>query len=239
MAFLFGALLPGDAQIPRLAGKPTPGDAMLADYFRNETAALSQHCLADINTLDEWKAKRGEYRRQLQEMLGLWPMPERTDLKPVVTGCITNDEFVVEKIYFQASPGLYCTANLYLPKNLNRPAPAILYECGHWSRKDQRHQLRQQGNLPAGRRVVRAQRLCLPGARHVAGRRDSGHPHRHARPRPVVVEFARLHARGRRSVVRHPRPGLSLHPAGGGHQPVRHHGPFRRRRVQLDGHRAG
>lgn len=135
MAFLFGALLPGDAQIPRLAGKPTPGDAMLADYFRNQTTALSQHCLADINTLDEWKAKRGEYRRQLQEMLGLWPMPERTDLKPVVTGCITNDEFVVEKIYFQASPGLYCTANLYLPKNLEPPAPAILYECGHWSAK--------------------------------------------------------------------------------------------------------
>jgi len=135
MAFLFGALLPGGAQIPKLAGKPTPGDAMLADYFRNQTAALSQHCLADINTLDEWKAKRGEYRRQLQEMLGLWPMPERTDLKPVVTGCITNDEFVAEKIYFQASPGLYCTANLYLPKNLKPPAPAILYECGHWSAK--------------------------------------------------------------------------------------------------------
>jgi dienelactone hydrolase len=134
-AFLFGALLPGGAQIPKLAGKPTPGDAMLADYFRNQTAALSQHCLADINTLDEWKAKRGEYRRQLQEMLGLWPMPERTDLKPVVTGCITNDEFVAEKIYFQASPGLYCTANLYLPKNLKPPAPAILYECGHWSAK--------------------------------------------------------------------------------------------------------
>ena len=135
MAFLFGALLPGNAQIPKLAGKPAPGDAMLADYFRNQTAALSQHCLADINTLDEWKAKRGEYRRQLQEMLGLWPMPERTDLKPVVTGCITNDEFVVEKIYFQASPGLYCTANLYLPKNLKPPAPAILYECGHGSAK--------------------------------------------------------------------------------------------------------
>jgi dienelactone hydrolase len=133
--FLFGAFLPGDAQIPKLTGQPASGDAALAEYFRNETTVLSQHCLADINTLDEWKAKRGEYRRQLQEMLGLWPMPERTDLKPVVTGCITNDEFVVEKIYFQASPGLYCTANLYLPKNPTNPAPAVLYECGHWSAK--------------------------------------------------------------------------------------------------------
>ena len=108
------------------------GDAALADYFRNETAQLSERCLADIHSREDWEAKRGEYRRELQEMLGLWPMPERTDLQPVVTGRMTNDEFTVEKIYFQASPGLYCTANLFLPKNLKRPAPAILYECGHW-----------------------------------------------------------------------------------------------------------
>jgi hypothetical protein len=53
VALLFGAALSGDAQLPKLAGKPAPGDALLADYFRNETAALSQHGLADITTLDE------------------------------------------------------------------------------------------------------------------------------------------------------------------------------------------
>jgi hypothetical protein len=135
MVFLWGTLWSDDAQIPWLPVRPAPGDAALADYFRNETAALSQHCLADVNTLEDWQAKRAEYRRQLQEMLGLWPMPERTDLKPVVTGCITNNEFVVEKIYYQASPHLYCTANLYLPRKLPSPAPAILYECGHWAAK--------------------------------------------------------------------------------------------------------
>jgi hypothetical protein len=132
-ALLFGVLTPGHAQIPKLVGKATPGDASLADYFRAETATLSQRCLADVNSLDDWQAKRAGYRRQLQEMLGLWPMPERTDLKPVITGSITNDEFVVEKIYFQALPHLYCTANLFLPRNLKSPAPTILYECGHWT----------------------------------------------------------------------------------------------------------
>ena len=58
-------------------------------------------------------------------------MPERTDLQPVVTGRLTNEWFTVEKIYFQASPGLYCTASLYFPKNLTNRVPAILYECGH------------------------------------------------------------------------------------------------------------
>jgi len=131
VAFLLIALFASDAQIPRTAGQPTPGDARLADYFRNETAALSSNCLANIQALDDWKPKRAEYRQQLQEMLGLWPMPERMDLKPVVTGRITNDEFTVEKIYFQASPQLYVTASLFIPKNLSQPAPAILYECGH------------------------------------------------------------------------------------------------------------
>jgi len=39
---------------------------------------------------------------------------------------------VVENLQFQASPGLYCTANLYIPKDLPTPAPTVLYRCGHW-----------------------------------------------------------------------------------------------------------
>ncbi|MFO1489171.1 MAG: alpha/beta hydrolase family protein [Verrucomicrobiota bacterium] len=110
----------------------TPGDVMVKEYLRNETLRISDNCLADIRSRDDWEAKRGEYRRQLQEMVGLWPMPERTDLKPVITGKLDHEEFTVEKLSFQASPGLYCTANLFVPKNLTNPAPTILYECGHW-----------------------------------------------------------------------------------------------------------
>lgn len=108
-----------------------PGDRMLSAYFRHETAVLAERCLADIQSLEDWVARRAKYRRQLQEMLGLWPLPERTDLKPVVTGRIEHDEFTVEKLYFQASPQLYVTANLYRPKQVPQPVPAILYVCGH------------------------------------------------------------------------------------------------------------
>lgn len=106
-------------------------DRMLADYFRTETTVLQRQCLSEIHSLSDWKAKREEYRRELQEMLGLWPAPERTDLKPVITGKLEREDFVVEKLYFQALPRLYVTANLYLPKKLEKPAPAILYVCGH------------------------------------------------------------------------------------------------------------
>jgi len=106
-------------------------DQQLAAYFRAQTAAISGHCLADVRSLADWEARRPEYRRQLAEMLGLWPMPERTDLKPVITGKLVQEDFTVEKLYFQALPRLYVTANLYLPKKLDAPVPAILYVCGH------------------------------------------------------------------------------------------------------------
>jgi cephalosporin-C deacetylase-like acetyl esterase len=64
-------------------------------------------------------------------MLGLDPLPEKTDLKPVITGRVEHNEFTVENIHFQSRPGLYVTGNLYIPKNLEKAAPAILYVCGH------------------------------------------------------------------------------------------------------------
>jgi dienelactone hydrolase len=110
---------------------PTPGDLMFENYFTAETARIARRSMADIKTLDDWKSKRPKYLKQLQEMLGLDPMPKRTDLKPVITGTIEHPEFTVENIQFQSRPGLYVTGNLYLPKDQEKPAPTILYVCGH------------------------------------------------------------------------------------------------------------
>ena len=95
---------------------PSRGERMIAEYFRLETARLADRCLADIKTLDDWTSRRAEYRQQLFEMLGLWPVPPKTDLKPVITGKIEPESFTVEKLHFQSLPGLYVTANLYVPK---------------------------------------------------------------------------------------------------------------------------
>ncbi|MFM9081972.1 MAG: alpha/beta hydrolase, partial [Opitutaceae bacterium] len=116
---------------------PGPAYLMFAEYFRAETARLAGASLADIRTLEDWKARRATYREQLLEMLGLSPLPERTDLKPVVTGRVEHAEFTVEKLHFQSLPGLYVTANLYVPRTLGgKKAPAILYACGHALVKD-------------------------------------------------------------------------------------------------------
>lgn len=129
---LITAIAPFSAQSAEPAkADPRAVDPLLADYFQRETAQLSTACLADIRSLEDWTARRDRYRRQLYEMLGLAPLPPRTPLKPVVTGTLDHPQFTVEKLHFQSRPGLYVTANLYIPKGLTQPAPAILYVCGH------------------------------------------------------------------------------------------------------------
>lgn len=107
------------------------GDRMIAAYFSEETAALRDGCLADIDSLEQWEQHRPEYRRQLLEMLGLDPWPEKTDLQAEITGTAEHEEFIVENLVFQSRPGLYVTGNLYVPNQIDKPLPAILYVCGH------------------------------------------------------------------------------------------------------------
>lgn len=129
------------SSLPDIAQSETPTEtghrAVLDEYFRRETKKLADASLAEVRTLAQWEARRGKYRRQLFEMLGLDPLPEKTDLRAEVTGRVDRDKILVENVHFQSRPGLYVTGNLYLPKDRSGPAPTILYVCGHGpSRKD-------------------------------------------------------------------------------------------------------
>lgn len=108
-----------------------PGDRMLATYFADETKLVNAQTFATVKTLADWTRERETYREQLKEMLGLSPLPPRTDLKPTITGRLEHADFYVEKLHFQSMPGLYVTGNLYVPKNVTGKVPAILYVCGH------------------------------------------------------------------------------------------------------------
>ncbi|REJ97447.1 MAG: acetylxylan esterase, partial [Planctomycetota bacterium] len=113
-----GAVAPAQDEPPI---DTTRGDELVAAYFRRETARLSDAVFDGIETLEDWEAKREEHRRQLLEMLGLDPMPEKTPLDSVVTGTVEHDEFTVENLHFQSRPGLYVTGNLYVPKDRAGP----------------------------------------------------------------------------------------------------------------------
>ncbi len=137
--FLLAALLIGLLATPGRAADSKPdttyGDQMTMDYFVHQTRLLNDGWLSGINSLEDWQAARPELKRQLLEMLGLDPLPPRTDLKATITGRHDMGDYTVENLHFQSMPGLYVTANLYLPKNVEGRAPTVLYTCGH-ARKD-------------------------------------------------------------------------------------------------------
>jgi dienelactone hydrolase len=117
------------AQAPEAA--TTNGDQMLANYFRAETERIAARSLAAIESPETWQNGAGALRPRLFDMFGLNPLPERGDLKPVVTGSVERDGIVVENVHFRSLPGLYVTANLYRPKEVTKPLPTVLYLCGH------------------------------------------------------------------------------------------------------------
>src|SRR5437899_2808808 len=80
---LFGA---GSMVRAQEAKATSRGERLIHDYFRRETQRISEACLADIKTREDWESKRPELHRQFLDMLGLWPLPPRTDLRPVIMG---------------------------------------------------------------------------------------------------------------------------------------------------------
>ena len=105
--------------------------AMFQQYLVNRAAAVTRNNLADVTSLDDWKKRRPIVRQQLLYMLGLDPMPKKTPLNVRVTRRLEHDTYNIENIVFQSMPGLYVTGNLYVPKGVKGPLPAILYVCGH------------------------------------------------------------------------------------------------------------
>jgi dienelactone hydrolase len=101
------------------------------EYFTRRTAALRDACLTQKPKEQSWPAYQQVLRRELYDMLGLCPIPEKTELNPVVTRQLERDGIIVENIHFQSRPGLYVTGNLYRPSDSDKPLPGILYVCGH------------------------------------------------------------------------------------------------------------
>lgn len=81
---------------------------------------------------EAWTRRAEEVRRRILVASGLWPMPTRPALVPVIHGKVERDDYTVEKVYFESFPGLYVTGNLYRPKGGEGRKPGILSPHGHW-----------------------------------------------------------------------------------------------------------
>jgi dienelactone hydrolase len=81
-----------------------------------------------------WKKRREFVQRQVLVSQGLWPMPEKTPLNPVVHGKVDRGDYTVEKVRLNTRPGHYLAGSLYRPKNASGKVPAVLCPHGHWAK---------------------------------------------------------------------------------------------------------
>ena len=83
-------------------------------------------------SLSEWDVRKDYVRRQILVSQGLWPMPTKMPLKPVIHGRVDCGEYTVEKVYFESAPGFFVTGSLYRPKNIQGKVPGVMFAHGHW-----------------------------------------------------------------------------------------------------------
>jgi len=102
-------------------------------YLCREAKRITERSLSDLKDRNYWVETERERRRRFIDMLGLTDYfnSKREPVKPTVTGVVRRRGYRIEKLYYQSLPGLYVTGNLYVPENLDKPTPAILYLCGH------------------------------------------------------------------------------------------------------------
>lgn len=81
-----------------------------------------------------WETRAQYLREQVLIAAGIYPLPEKCDLKPTIHSPIDRGDYTVEKVFFQSYPGFYVTGNLYRPKGKPGPFPAVLSPHGHWNR---------------------------------------------------------------------------------------------------------
>lgn len=80
----------------------------------------------------EWETRAEQLRRRILVSLGLWPMPTRNPLDPVIHGRIDRGDYTVEKVFFESMPGFYVTGNLYRPVGKTGKQPGVICPHGHW-----------------------------------------------------------------------------------------------------------
>ncbi len=121
----------------RKATEPVPGDAVIEKYMTHAAVEFNQRTLDGARTREEWESRRLRLKQEFLDMLGLWPLPEKTPLKATVTGTIRKTATLPsssKSCTFKGRPGLYVTGNLYRPKNSIEKLPAVVFFMGHYNR---------------------------------------------------------------------------------------------------------
>ncbi|KPK38052.1 MAG: hypothetical protein AMJ65_13390 [Phycisphaerae bacterium SG8_4] len=82
----------------------------------------------------QWEQRSDDLKRRVLVATGIWPMPDKTPLNPVIHGRVERDGFTVDKVYFESLPGHFVTGLLFKPKEVAGRLPGVLCPHGHGGR---------------------------------------------------------------------------------------------------------
>jgi len=121
------ALLAAIHPLPRAQSAESP-DEFLA-FVRSQAAELRAADKPPAGVAD-WERQRAVLRQRMLEAWGGFPA-EPCPLEPRTVGTLRRDGYRVEKVLFQTRPGIWMTANAYVPDKPGK-LPAVLCVHGHW-----------------------------------------------------------------------------------------------------------
>ena len=141
--FILGVLL---SNPPNAYAQPTPSNEVqldlsvgkMSDFTRanwwrtTRDYNMKYHPWTPSGSLEAWQAEAKKLRTQILVSQGLWPMPEKMPLQPVIHGKVDCGDYTIEKVFFASRPGLYVTGNLYRPVGKAGKKPGVLCPHGHW-----------------------------------------------------------------------------------------------------------
>ena len=117
-----------------VADRVLPWDShqvMSAEFANREIDALDVKCDEAWCALGS-KVEYDAYRRALKAkmMSAIGTMPERTPLNARTVATLRREGYSIEKVIFESMPGVFVTANLFVPDGSGR-RPAVVMSCGH------------------------------------------------------------------------------------------------------------
>jgi hypothetical protein len=127
---------------------------LLESRLRNEAVlSFGIHQLPD--NIKEWKTLSRQLKNMIIEKAGV-VIDHKLPLDIRETGTILLKGYSIKNIAFQTRPGVFATANLYIPEGKG-PFPAVINMLGHWRKGKMEH----EGPQPVGHSFALNGYVCL------------------------------------------------------------------------------
>ena len=127
-----------------LAAQVVSAESREPSYAAQMPDMLVSHLARELNaTAGRWDRERDQLKtaasieaRNKYVREAVWKMihgrPEKTPLKPVITGTFERAGYRVENVMFESRPNFWVTGNVYRPTG-DGPFPGIISPCGHYA----------------------------------------------------------------------------------------------------------